>query len=346
MKSVIYIGNKLAVHGNTPTNIDTLGPLLEREGYGLIYASSKKKLFSRMLDMVSTILKNRHRAGVVLIDTYSTTAFYYAVLCGITARFCRLPYMPILHGGNLPERIRKSPAIAAGYFGKSANNIVISEYLQKLVSEQGLASVLIPNNIDLNTYPFIHRSNLRPRLLWVRSFHEIYNPEMAIEVLAKLRTDDTNFRLLMVGPDKDGSLHKCKATAASLGVADHVEFTGRLSRSEWVERSGDCDFFLNTTHLDNLPVSLIEAMALGMVVVSTNVGGIPYLVKDGDNGVLVPDNSADQMAEEIRKLSRDATRAAHLSEQARETAATFDWNRIKTQWNQVLRPFTDTYNQS
>ena len=104
----MYIGNKLSEHGINQTTIETLGPLLEKEGYKLIYASSKKNQFLRILDMLWHIWQNR-QCDYVLIDTYSTSSFWYALATSQLCRLLSLRYIPFLHGGNLPQRLLDHP---------------------------------------------------------------------------------------------------------------------------------------------------------------------------------------------------------------------------------------------
>ena len=101
---------------------------------------------------------------------------------------------------------------------------------------------------------------------------------MAVKVLQQLQKQYPSATLTMVGPDKDGSLQTTKDFAKSLGIT--VNFSGQLTKEEWWELASKHDIFINTTHFDNTPVSVMEAMALGLPVVSTNVGGIPYLLTD------------------------------------------------------------------
>jgi glycosyltransferase involved in cell wall biosynthesis len=126
-----------------------------------------------------------------------------------------------------------------------------------------------------------------PRILWVRSFHELYRPQWAIGILERLLEQYPEAALCMVGPDKDGSLEHCQQLAHNKGLADKVYFTGLLSKADWLALSADYDIFLNTTSADNTPVSVMEAMALGMPVVTTKVGGIPWLFADGIEGIMV-----------------------------------------------------------
>src|SRR5690606_5057886 len=108
MKNLLYVGNHLQ---NSQTNVSysaVLGPLLEQGGYDLRYTSNKTNKVLRLLDMLWTTFRSRKKTDVVLIDTYSTQNFYYAVLVGQLCRLLQLPYIPILHGGNLPQRLKSS----------------------------------------------------------------------------------------------------------------------------------------------------------------------------------------------------------------------------------------------
>ncbi|MBU7569681.1 MAG: glycosyltransferase family 1 protein, partial [Flavobacterium sp.] len=92
MKNLLYIGNKLSQHGFSVTSIETLGPLLEGEGYTLFYASSKKNKALRLLDMVWSTLRLRNKIDYLLIDTYSTSNFWYALLVSQLARLLKIKY--------------------------------------------------------------------------------------------------------------------------------------------------------------------------------------------------------------------------------------------------------------
>src|SRR6478752_950388 len=111
-KRLLHIGNKLSKHGFTPTVIETLGPSLEKEGFEVIYASNKKKQSLRFLDMFSKTILNVPKADYVLIDTYSTSSFYYALAVSQLCRLFGKKYIPILHGGDLPKRLDRNPYIS------------------------------------------------------------------------------------------------------------------------------------------------------------------------------------------------------------------------------------------
>jgi glycosyltransferase involved in cell wall biosynthesis len=96
------------------------------------------------------------------------------------------------------------------------------------------------------------------------------------------------------------------------------------------------DIFLNTTHVDNTPVSVLEAMACGLCVVSTNVGGIPYLLEDEYDDLLVTSDDPVAMTTAVRRLLIEPGLAPRLSRNARQKAEQFDWSNILPQWEALL----------
>lgn len=332
---LLYLGNQLSKHGFNKTTIETLGLQLEQEGYVVYFASDQKAFLLRLLDMMWAIFVYRKQVSYVLIDTYSTKAFWYAFVCSQLARIFNLKYIPILHGGNLPNRLKKNPKLCRMIFANAYQNVAPSGYLKQAFEQVGFTNVVyIPNSIEIEKYPFKIRTELTPKLLWVRAFATIYNPEMAVKVLFELQRKYPNATLTMVGPDKDGSLNTTRAFADYINCK--VNFTGQLSKEDWWQLASEHDIFINTTHFDNTPVSVMEAMALGLPVVSTNVGGIPYLLTDKENALLVPDNDVTSMMNAICSLLEDQEQAKNLALNARNFIEQMDWKMVKEKWKKIL----------
>ncbi|MFD2890991.1 glycosyltransferase family 4 protein [Flavobacterium chuncheonense] len=311
-----------------------MGPALEAEGFTVVYASSQKYFIFRLLVMLwrcVTVAK----ANAIFIDTYSTKAFWYAVLCARIARWRKIPYLPLLHGGNLPQRLKQNPKSCQHYFSNAYQNITPSHFLMKELEAVGLDKVrYIPNALPLQEYRFKVRLTFEPNLLWVRAFATIYNPEMAVHVLVEVQKVYPKATLTMVGPDKDGSLVATKTLAKELGVS--VTFTGQLSKQEWRELAAKHAIFINTTHVDNTPVSVLEAMALGLAIVSTNVGGIPDMVTNESEGLLVEDAAVSAMATAIMDCVNNPIATRNRVQTARKKVENFDWTKVKGKWIQLL----------
>jgi len=328
---ILYIGNKLVKHGATPTTIDTLGLRLEQCDYTLFYASSVKNKAFRLLDMILKFFYHLPKIDCVLIDTYSTSNFYYALIISQLCRVFNKKYIALLHGGNLPNRLQNSPKLSRLIFKNSYRNVAPSNYLLNIFLEHfPQNTIYIPNTIDTEMYPFFKKEFDVPRLFWVRSFSKIYNPEMAMYVFESIKKEFPEATLCMVGPDKDGSLDVCKKLAKEKNI--DVLFTGKLSQTEWIELSKQYNIFINTTHFDNLPVSIVEAMALGLPIISTNVGGISYLIDNKIDGILVQDNAVSEMVLAIKQMLIEVKQTENYIVNAKTKSTTFDWKTVKNQW--------------
>ncbi|EDP94501.1 glycosyltransferase family 4 protein [Kordia algicida OT-1] len=332
---ILYVGNIVSGHGKTATTIETLGKLLQKEGFNIRLTSNKQNKILRLFDMLWTVFKLRKKLDYVLIDTYSTTNFLYAYYVSKLCIRFKIKYIPILHGGNLEARLKHSKAKSDLIFKNAHVNVSPSMFLKTVFEQYGYSNLKhIPNNVELAEYPFKLRKSVKAKLLWVRSFAEIYNPQLAVEIVHGLKQNGIAATLCMVGPRKDASFEKTQELAKKLNV--DVKFTGKLSKQEWISLSTEYDIFINTTNFDNTPISLIEAMALGMPIVSTNVGGIPYLIEDKKDGLLVEPNSAIEMIFHIKKMVFTPEIAEKLSENARKKSEQFDWEVVKAQWKELL----------
>ncbi|OZV67590.1 glycosyltransferase family 4 protein [Winogradskyella aurantia] len=334
MKNVLYIGNALSSQGNTVSPIESLSKHL-KEFCEVNVASHEQNKIVRLFDMIASVWRLRRTAKMVLIDTYSTANFYYALIISQWCRILKISYIPILHGGQLENRLKYHPKKSAWIFKNAHQLVAPSKFLQTIFQSYGYDEVrYIPNTIALEKYTFVDREIETIKLLWVRSFSKIYNPALAIAVLEELESLGHKAELIMVGPEKDGSLSHCRTLAQRKQLK--VKFTGLLPKEDWIKLSQSCNIFINTTNVDNTPVSVIEAMALGLPVVSTNVGGLPFLIENGVDGLLVPPNDAEALVKAILNLKNNSLKREAITQSARMKVAKFDWEEVKSQWQALL----------
>jgi glycosyltransferase involved in cell wall biosynthesis len=141
----------------------------------------------------------------------------------------------------------------------------------------------------------------------------------------------------MVGRDTgDGSLARTRRTIEEVSAGAYVTIIEGVPRAKVALLLDESDVFLNTTQVDNTPVSVLEALACGLCVVTTNVGGIPYLVENGTHALLVPPADPESMAEAARSILRDKARARLLSEQGAALSRTFALDDVARRWNSLL----------
>jgi glycosyltransferase involved in cell wall biosynthesis len=247
----------------------------------------------------------------------------------------------MLHGGNLPAFSASRKERVSRLLSSAAVVTAPSRYLLDRMREYRSDIQLIPNAIDLGAYPLSARTAAPSRIVWMRAFHDTYNPELAVRAMARVIAEFPNIHLTMAGPDKgDGSLQRVKALVEEFGLSKNVAIAGSIPKKEVPALLASANIFLNTTRTDNTPVSVIEAMACGLSIVSTNVGGVPYLLDSERNALLVPSEDVAAMAAALSRLLRDAAFSNSLAAQARRDAERFDWKIVTPQWERLFSAAT------
>lgn len=355
-RKVLLVGNFLSRHGVTPQVCETLHNRLRDGGWEVYTSSNKISHFSRIIDISLALIVKKNKYDLVIIDTFSGRGFWFASIAALIASFLGKPYILNLHGGNLPDFLKKNARTFKAIMShlvhpfplygratlipyirvlrKASCLISPSSYLVHEISALGFQVEEIPNSIDIERYTFRLRTKPSPKLLWVRSLHHIYNPILAVEVLAEVKKQYPAAKLTMVGPDK-GELVECKRKAHELHVSDSIFFTGLIPKDKINVIAQEHDIFINTTNVDNAPVSVIEAMAMGLPIVSTNVGGMSYLLQDGKEGLLVPPDNVSKMTSAIFTILTDPDLPRVLSESGRRRVEKHSWEYVSVLWGSL-----------
>lgn len=314
-----------------------LAAKLAESNWQVITTSNWSNRMMRPLDMLTAIFRHRVDYDVTQIDVFSGSAFIWAELSARALRRLQKPFVLTLHGGNLPAFAEDHAARVRNLLNSAAMVTTPSIYLSKGMEGYRSDIRLVPNPIEIGPYSFRLRAAPHPNLLYLRALHRMYNPCLAVTALQELHEHFPAARLILAGPDKhDGAANDLRAAIASTQLQDSVAVVGAVSKVEVPRLMDQADIFLNTTNVDNTPISVIEALACGMCIVSTNVGGIPYLLTHEHDALLVPPNDPQSMADAIRRILTEPGLAERLSRNARKTAEQFDWSIILPQWEALL----------
>jgi glycosyltransferase involved in cell wall biosynthesis len=339
---VLLIGNFFTGGSGTRGVGQDIALALKTAGWSVVTASSRPGRVARLLDFLVTVWRCRDRYHVAHVDVYSGLAFVWAEIVCWALRMARKPYVLTLRGGNLPAFARNTGRRVPRLLQSSSVVTTPSAYLFEQMRPYRKELVLLPNPLDLSRYSFKHREHPSPKLVWLRTFHNIYNPSLAIRVVAHLAQDYPDIRLMMMGPDRgDGSFEKTKELALNVDVMDRVTYTGPVKKAEIPHLLHQGDIFLNTPRVDNTPVSVLEAMACGLCIVSTNVGGIPYLLEHECDALLVSADDELAMANAVRRFLTEDGLAERLSTNARRKVEQFDWPIILPKWERLFTEFAE-----
>jgi glycosyltransferase involved in cell wall biosynthesis len=211
--------------------------------------------------------------------------------------------------------------------------VVPSGYLVKVFCSFGLQAESISNFVPIEELPYRRRENLAPRFLSNRNLEPLYNVACTVRAFALVQRRFPEASLVIAGDGQERPALEALVTELRLS---NVDFVGRVSPSGMGALYDDADIYLNSPNIDNMPGSIIEAFACGVPVVSSNAGGIPFVVTSGENGILVDRNDHEAMAEAALSLLEDPVRALALADAARaECEARYTWPHVRRAWESL-----------
>lgn len=335
--SILMVGNFFTA-GATRAISEELALRLRADGWRVLLTSNKRIRVLRICDMLASTLVQRGRYEIAHIDVFSGQGFTWAECVCWMLRCVRRPYLLTLHGGALPEFAGTQTLRVKRLLNSAEAVTAPSAYLQEAMTHYRKDILLIPNALDLSQYDFRPRRRPQPHLIWLRAFHKIYNPEMAVRIVALARQAAPEIRLTMIGPDKgDGQFQRTKQLADRLGLLDRIEFIPGVVKADVPRYLQSGDIFLNTSTVDNTPVSVLEAMACGLCVVSTDVGGLRYLLTHEHDALIAPSADENGMTSAVLRILNDAALSTRLSENARRKVAQLDWSVVLPLWEELFK---------
>jgi glycosyltransferase involved in cell wall biosynthesis len=335
--SVLFVGPMLGGHSGWVANVsEALAPKLQETGYSCHLTSRKINRYIRLLDILWTILRLRRDYSVMSLQVFGGPSFIIEDAASWLAGYLGKRIVMVLRGGAMPEFMARYPNWATRVLSRAQEIVTPSGFLADAILPYGFRATIIPNAIEVANYPSRIRRVVRPHLLWMRTFHEIYNPQMAVQVLEHLATIYPDASLTMAGQEK-GLLNTVKAMVKEKHLESQVRFVGFLDISGKQHEFSQHDIFLNTNRVDNMPTSVVEASAFGMPIVATSVGGVPYLIQDGENGLLVPNENSAAMALAVTRLMKEPELAERLSRNAIAMGRQYDWAAVLPQWDALFQ---------
>ena len=274
--SVLFVGNYLSpLPGVRPVG-DLIVSGLRSRGWEVYTTSAVSSRFFRLVDMLRTVWSHRHDCSAAQVDLFSGKAFFWGYCSCLLLRLLRKPFIISLHGGNLPSFSKRHGRVVRGTLRMAAATTAPSPFLADAMRDYSKGIAVLRNPVDLDAFQWRKRTRFSPSIIWVRAFHSVYDPATAIRVVGRLKKEFPDVRLTMLGRDKgDGSWQEAHRLIKDLGLEELVSMTGGVDPDDVPTYLQNNDIFLNTSTVDNAPVSMIEALACGLPVVSTNVGGIP-----------------------------------------------------------------------
>lgn len=215
--------------------------------------------------------------------------------------------------------------------------IVPSGYLVDVFAGYGFNARAISNFVNGEHYRFLTRKPLRRVFLSNRNFESHYNVSCTLRAFALIQKKIPDARLLVAGNGKEkDKLHRL---AGELGLKN-VEFLGAIEPGKMLEIYDRADIYLNSPNIDNMPNSIIEAFSCGLAVVSTNAGGIPYIVENEKTGLLVEVNDHEALATAAIRILESDDLAQNIILRALQECEKYSWEYVRGEWLETYRHLT------
>ena len=248
------------------------------------------------------------------------------------AKLRGVPTVINYRGGEAEKFFSKSFKYIKPTLNASTNIVVPSRFLEDVFSKRGVTTQIIANIIDLDRFNSTENKSKRfaPHLLVTRNLELIYDNETAIRAFNEILITYPSAQLTIAGTGPE--LGNLQSLVGQLGLSQKVNFTGRVDTQQMPALYQSADVMLNPSRVDNMPNSILEALASGVPVVSTNVGGIPYMVEHEDTALLVDPEDHMAMASAICQVLEDKQCQQNLVNSGLALVKQFSWSEVSQHW--------------
>jgi glycosyltransferase involved in cell wall biosynthesis len=278
----------------------------------------------------ATLLARAPRHDVLHIFSASYFSFVLAPTPAIlAARLYRKKAILNYHSGEAEDHLRRWRRTAIPTIRLADAVAVPSGYLVDIFARFGLPACAIFNNIETSGFAFRERAPVRPIFLSNRNLEPHYNVGCVLRAFAVVQRQRPEARLTVAGEGSQRA--ELESLARELDLKN-IEFLGRVEPQNMGELYDAADIFLNGSDIDNMPLSILEAFSAGLPVVTTDAGGIPYIVEHEKTGLLVRRGDHGAMAASAVRLLDDSALATTLARNAREDCRKYNWAAVRTGW--------------
>lgn len=279
---------------------------------------------------LSKLLTHIPRYDVIHVSSAAATGFILATMPPVfIGKLYGKKVVLNYHAGQAEEHLREWRRTAIPTIRRADATVVSSGWLVDVFARHGLKARAIFNHVELDSFHFRERRTLRPVFLSNRNFAQIYNVSCVLRAFSLIQKRFSEASLVVAGDGTERA--KLEQLARDLELRN-ITFTGLVSPEEMPGLCDGADIYLNGSNVDNMPLSLLEAFAAGLPVVTTNAGGIPYLVSHEKTGLVVEKNDDKAMAAAAIRLMGDKELASMLARNARAECGKYEWDAVRENW--------------
>lgn len=286
---------------------------------------------ARLVFYVAALWRHMHHRQLVHVMANSGWAWHLFAMPAIwIARARGLPVLVNYRGGEAASFLERAAKGVRRTMRRASVLAVPSGFLREIFERHGMHAEVLPNIVDLRRYrPDTARlgpSADRAHIVVTRNLEPLYDNATALRAFARVLARHPGARLTLAGSGPQEA--RLRALAHELGVQAQVRFAGRLDRDEVASLLRQADINLNPSLADNMPNSVLEALASGVPVVSTEVGGVAHVVQHGQTALLVAPGDAQAMADAMLRLLDDAALWLRLRDAGLREVQRYTWEQV------------------
>lgn len=321
-----------------------------RDGFQIIRISAlrSQSFQASFLSMATYVLAGLwHGFRLIRVFQPDVIHVHFAVPAGALAwmlsRITGVPYVLTAHLGDVPGGVPEKTGDwfrwvfpFTGLIWRDAKvRVAVSEYTRELALKHYAEKILvIPNGVDVNLLkPDLIQINEPPVVVFAGRFAPQKAPLQVVRILNEIR--ELSWKCVMIG---DGSLTaSVKKAISEFGLEDRFVLTGWITPEEVMKWFDKSDILFMPSLSEGLPVVGVQALAKGLAIVASRVGGFVDLVEDGENGYLLPSDDGSSMAIALRTLLTDPEQLLRARHRSREIARRFDIVSIADSYEKIYK---------
>jgi glycosyltransferase involved in cell wall biosynthesis len=273
------------------------------------------------------------RSDIVHVSSASYWSFLLAPLPAmIMGRVLGKPVILNYHSGEASDHLARWGLLVHPWLSLADELVVPSQYLRQVFAAHGYDTRVIHNTVDTSRFVYRVRDPLRPRLLSTRNFEWYYGVDHTLRAFKLIQCAYPHATIEIAGA---GSREReLRDLARSLSLTG-VHFLGPVAPADMPALHERADILVNSSLIDNQPLSILEAMASGMPIVSTGAGDIGNMIEHGISGTIVPEKDPAAMAAAVVFLLKYPACARTMASRAVERLDRYSWDRVGDQWSSL-----------
>ena len=327
MKKILLISNYQPGIGGINAQVDLLHRFINQEdGWHADIFSTKGNPLRRCIAFLRLLCKACHY-DVLHIHACSYWGMVPAVFGIVAGKLWRKRTIITYHGGEAREYFAKHAAFVRKWLGRADEVVVLSGFLKEIFDQHQISSVVIPNIVVLR--PQTERTtSIAPKFISIRHLEPLYNIPCVLQAYEQVLKHYPEATLDILG---QGSMRADLEAYVQEHKLTGVTFVGQVPNEKIYDYLTTADIMLSAAKADNMPVSLLEAMNAGLLVISSRVGGVPYMIEDGETGLLFESGNANELADKMKWALENPEVIDNMIMTAQKEVQKYSWDKVKLQ---------------